>query len=385
MPKITQLPLTDSLSNEGLFVVYDNNKTQRITWQTLRTGAFKGDTGATGATGPAGGPQGPTGPTGSPGATGATGRTGPTGAGVPGPTGPTGPTGGVGPSGPRGDTGPAVTGPVGPTGATGATGPSGGPPGPTGATGATGVGSTGPTGATGATGVGSTGPTGPTGATGPTGSQGTGISIRGTIASNGSNQVALLTAADPTPTNGDGYIDSYNGHLWVYGSGTSWTDAGLIVGPTGATGPTGVGSTGPTGPTGATGATGSGSSLSRNTANQTATGLDNNATANISITGYKSYSLLKIATSVASWVRLYTTSAARSADSSRSQSTDPLAGAGVIAEVITSGNETQLITPAVFGFNDNGTPSTTIYAAVTNLSGATSDVTVTLTLLQLEA
>jgi hypothetical protein len=84
-------------------------------------------------------------------------------------------------------------------------------------------------------------------------------------------------------------------------------------------------------------------------------------------------------------VRLYTTSAARTSDSSRSQGTDPTPGTGVIAEIITTGPQTQLITPGVIGFNNDTLPTTTIYAAVTNLSGSSAAITVTLTLLQLEA
>jgi hypothetical protein len=110
----------------------------------------------------------------------------------------------------------------------------------------------------------------------------------------------------------------------------------------------------------------------------------NGASADLSITGFKGYALYKVQTSAAAWVRLYTTSATRTSDNSRSQTSDPLAGAGVVAEVITTGAQTQLLTPAVLGFNDDGTPGTTIYARVTNNSGSSAAITVTLTLLQLE-
>jgi hypothetical protein len=130
---------------------------------------------------------------------------------------------------------------------------------------------------------------------------------------------------------------------------------------------------------------GGGGAVSRTTHAVATSSIAYNATDNISITGYKSYALLKVQTSAAAWVRLYTTSAARSSDSARSQGTDPVAGSGIIAEVITSGAQTQLITPGVVGFNDDATPATTIYVAVTNLSGATATITVTLTLLQMES
>ena len=103
------------------------------------------------------------------------------------------------------------------------------------------------------------------------------------------------------------------------------------------------------------------------------------------INGYKAYSLFKIETSAAAWVTLYCDSSSRTADASRPETTDPTPGSGVIAEVITTGAETVLMTPAVMGFNNDSTPSATIYAKVVNKSGSTQAITVTLTLLQLEA
>ena len=60
--------------------------------------------------------------------------------------------------------------------------------------------------------------------------------------------------------------------------------------------------------------------------------------------------------------------------------------AGVIAEVITttSGASTFVMTPGVIGWNDDGTPATTIYAKVQNLDSVSRTITVTLTLLPLE-
>ena len=132
-------------------------------------------------------------------------------------------------------------------------------------------------------------------------------------------------------------------------------------------------------------ATVAGGGFSRSVSTGTTTGIPNGSTNNITITGFKSYSLLSVQTSAAAWVRLYTTSAARSSDSSRSQGTDPTPGAGVIAEIITTGTQIQLITPGVIGFNNDDPPATTIYAAVANLSGGYGTISVTLKLLQLEA
>jgi hypothetical protein len=133
-------------------------------------------------------------------------------------------------------------------------------------------------------------------------------------------------------------------------------------------------------------ASGGGTSLgSRATVAGTSASLSNGAAGNIDITGFKGYILYKIQTSVASWVRLYTDAASRTADNGRLEGTDPVPGAGVIAEVITTGASTILISPGAFGFNNEGSPTTNIPVRVTNKSGITTDVTVTLVVVQLEA
>jgi hypothetical protein len=124
--------------------------------------------------------------------------------------------------------------------------------------------------------------------------------------------------------------------------------------------------------------------LSRTTVSETTASLANGATGNISIVGATGYVLYKIQTSVAAWVRIYTSSAARTADSARAEGVDPLPGAGVIAEVITTGAATIIMSPAVVGFNDETLPTSIISLAVTNKSGSSSTVTVTLSILQIE-
>ena len=110
------------------------------------------------------------------------------------------------------------------------------------------------------------------------------------------------------------------------------------------------------------------------------------ATADITITGGKTYSLLKIAVDAASWVRLYTDTTSRTNDASRPYTTDPTPGSGVIAEVRTetTGSTTFLMSPAVMGWNDDSTPSANIYAKVTNNESSSADITVTLTIVELE-
>ena len=132
--------------------------------------------------------------------------------------------------------------------------------------------------------------------------------------------------------------------------------------------------------------TGSGSGLaSRTTGAATASSLANDAAANLTITAAKTYALHKIQTSHAAWVTLYTDTTSRTQDANRTDSTDPVAGSGVIAEVITSDGATQKITPGAIGYNDDGTPSTNAYVKVVNKSGSTANVTVTLHFVSLEA
>ena len=118
----------------------------------------------------------------------------------------------------------------------------------------------------------------------------------------------------------------------------------------------------------------------------TTASIANGATGNVAITGYKSYALLKMVVEHQAWVRIYTDTASRTADASRAEGVDPTPGSGVIAEVITtSAAQTVLISPGTIGFNNEGTPTTSIPIAVTNKSGTTRTITVTLTVLQLEA
>jgi hypothetical protein len=112
--------------------------------------------------------------------------------------------------------------------------------------------------------------------------------------------------------------------------------------------------------------------------------INNGSSANINITGYRGYMLYKIETSAAAWVRLYVSAAARTADAARTQGQDPLPGSGVVAEVITTGAETVIVAPGVIGFNNELPITNIIPTAVTNLSGGTANITVTLTAVEME-
>ena len=123
---------------------------------------------------------------------------------------------------------------------------------------------------------------------------------------------------------------------------------------------------------------------SRTTANAATGSIANAASANITITAAKTYVLHKIQTSAAAWVTLYTDASSRTSDASRAETSDPLPGSGVVAEVIHASGTTSLITPGTIGFSNDGTPSTNVYAKVVNKSGSTQAITVTLTYLPLE-
>ncbi len=115
------------------------------------------------------------------------------------------------------------------------------------------------------------------------------------------------------------------------------------------------------------------------------TSIVNSGIGNTDITGFKSYMLMRVGLSTAGWFRLYTDSASRANDTTRSVGEDPLPGSGVIAEVVSTGLSTNhIISPFVPGGNLDDPASTTMYVAITNTSGTTQSITANLTILQLE-
>jgi len=113
--------------------------------------------------------------------------------------------------------------------------------------------------------------------------------------------------------------------------------------------------------------------------------ISDGATFSIDLSGFKGYLLYKIEINNAAWVRIYTDSASRTADIERSELTDPLPGSGIIAEVITTGAESVLISPGTIGFNNEPVPNSNILMSITNKSGLSTSIIVTLTVVQLEA
>ena len=120
----------------------------------------------------------------------------------------------------------------------------------------------------------------------------------------------------------------------------------------------------------------------RTTTSQTLA-LANGAVGNTSVNTGNTFALLKIQTSHAAWVTVYSSTTARTNDAARARTTDTTPGSGVLAEVITTGSATQCITPAVIGFSE--TQNSAAYLKVVNDSGSTVNLQVTLTYVQLEA
>jgi hypothetical protein len=174
--------------------------------------------------------------------------------------------------------------------------------------------------------------------------------------------------APSSPTHGDLWweSDTATGHIY-YNDGNSAQWVQFNSGSSGGSGSSGIGT-------------------SRFSVSNTTGSIGAGTTADITITGAKAYSLFKIETSHAAWVRLYTDTTSRTNDASRAYTTDPAPGSGVLAEVYTttSGSNTFKMTPAVTGWNDDATPSTNIYAKVTNNESTSQDITVTLTILRME-
>ena len=126
----------------------------------------------------------------------------------------------------------------------------------------------------------------------------------------------------------------------------------------------------------------------RVTINKQVTGLGIGATVNtMFLDGRKSWMLQKVGISSAAWVVLYTDQAAMTADADRKATTDPVPGSGVIAEVNTStaGVSTFIMSPGIMGWNNDASPSDKIYVKVCNNETSAANITVSLTIVQLEA
>ena len=217
------------------------------------------------------------------------------------------------------------------------------------------------------------------------------VAADGTLAAS-----AAVTAVDDlsdvtisTPTTGQ--VIKYNGSAWVNGTDDTGTTINAIddIGDVDTT--TAAPQVGEVlkwnGSAWVPGTDAIGTGLgSRQTAQGTTGSINNNQKLDIPITVAKTYALLSVEVSHAAWVTIYTDNVSRTNDASRAETTDPLPGSGVIAEIITNEAVVQPITPGTIGFNRGNPINAEAYLKIVNKSGATvpGGITVTLTYVQLE-
>lgn len=114
--------------------------------------------------------------------------------------------------------------------------------------------------------------------------------------------------------------------------------------------------------------------------------LADGASENLDLAVGKSAATLKITTTSAAWVRLYTTAAYRAADAGRPITTDPEGETGLIGEVLTTGANLAIdLAPAFVGGNGDDPAASIWYLSVTNKSGGAAAITVTLSRVVMEA
>lgn len=95
--------------------------------------------------------------------------------------------------------------------------------------------------------------------------------------------------------------------------------------------------------------------------------------------------LLVISVDRSCWVRLYATDTEQTADLTRTRGTLGTPGTGLLAEFqCMSGAQTVHVSPVAIIANDEATPTKRVWYTIQNLSGSTSPVVVTLTLIQMQ-
>lgn len=124
---------------------------------------------------------------------------------------------------------------------------------------------------------------------------------------------------------------------------------------------------------------------SRDTVSVTTAALADAAIENVTIVVAKAADLFQVSTSAAAEIRLYSTSAARTADAARAATAIPDAGNGLLYQgTTTSGLLSLPVDRAVLLYNLDAPPNSSIYASIKNVSGAAAAVTVSLTILRAE-
>lgn len=125
--------------------------------------------------------------------------------------------------------------------------------------------------------------------------------------------------------------------------------------------------------------------FSRTTATVTTTNISTGATWSGTISLGYSYRILAVETSVPARVRLYDTPAHLISDDPRPIGTDPIGEHGVMMDLVTEiGNLNYNTNPAVDGYNNESPLSINIPIAITNLSGSSNAIIVTVTYIRSE-
>ncbi len=108
-------------------------------------------------------------------------------------------------------------------------------------------------------------------------------------------------------------------------------------------------------------------------------------TQNVSVVSSgRAYRIFGVETDIPARIRVYVSSAARTADASRAIGVDPTGPHGLILELVTTvGDLVWPITPAVDGYTEDTDPYYA-YFSITNLSGATASVTYAITWIRTE-
>lgn len=206
---------------------------------------------------------------------------------------------------------------------------------------------------------------GPTGATGPEGDEGP----QGDTGATGASTVWRSGTGAPAGglgVIGDWYLNDANGDVYEKTGASTWTLRDNITGPTGAAGADGD-----------DGAPGSGG-WPRDTILYTTASLADDAseTDELDMGTDISAKLFKIVTDVAARVRVYATNAQRDADAARAIGVDPTGDHGLLFEFVTTADLSWTLSPAVDIVSD---AADGVYGLIiTNLSGSTDTVAVTL-------
>lgn len=222
-------------------------------------------------------------------------------------------------------------------------------------------------GPTGAAGVGFYGPAGPTGPSGPPGYF---------------QSLQFPASARYIGPNGTIIIDT-DEHILRIQDGE--TPGGWVIGAQGPSGPIGLpGPAGAAGPTGPAAANGGGSMASRATLQLSTPLMVDSSMSRLSAPMSPGFLIYSISVDAACWIRVYSDISSSNDDLSRLISVSAPANSGLLAELIADGAKSYTFTPPPVCFNNENPVGDTIPILVTNLSGSTRPIGISITYLQLE-